>query len=105
ATVSRDPAMALSAATTELQKLVPERARAWTQVRAQIAQGNVVHEILRAAQETGAGLLVLGVHAPANSWLPGTEPAAYKILVSAPCPVISLKVSSAFVDEQPEHKQ
>jgi nucleotide-binding universal stress UspA family protein len=105
AAVSRDPAAALSAATIELQKLVPERARAWTQVRAQIAQGNVVHEILRAAQETEASLLVLGVHAPAHSWLPGTEPAAYKILVSALCPVISLKVSSAFVDEKSKDNQ
>jgi len=104
AAVSRDPAAALSAATSELQKLVPDRARAWTQVRAQIGQGNIVQEILHAAQESQAGLIVLGVHAPAHSWLPGTEPAAYKILVSAPCPVISLKVSPAFVDEKTEDK-
>ncbi len=100
AAVSRDPAAALAAATAELEKLVPEKARAYTQVAARIAQGNVVQEILSAAQEMQAGLLVLGVHAPAHSWLPGTEPAAYKILVSAPCPVISLKVSPAFVEEE-----
>lgn len=105
AAVSRDPAAALSAATAELQKLVPERARAWTQVRVEVGHGNVVQEILSAAQEAQAGLLVLGVHAPAHSWLPGTEPAAYKILVSAPCPVISLKVSPAFFDEKTEEKQ
>jgi nucleotide-binding universal stress UspA family protein len=104
---ARDPQAAMAAATAGLEKLVPETARGWTQVRAQIAHSNVVHEILSAAQETRAGLLVLGVHAPAHSWLPGTEPAAYKILVSAPCPVISLKVSPAFDDErtqQAEHK-
>jgi nucleotide-binding universal stress UspA family protein len=105
AAVSRDPAAAISAAGAELEKLIPEKARAWTQARAQVAQGNVVQEILNAAQETQAELLVLGVHAPAHSWLPGTEPAAYKILVSAPCPVISLKVSPAFVDEKAEDKQ
>lgn len=105
AAVSRDPAAALTAATAELHKLVPQNAMALTQVRAQIGRGNIVQEILSAAQESKAGLLVLGVHAPAHSWLPGTEPAAYKILVSAPCPVISLKVSSAFVDEETENKQ
>jgi hypothetical protein len=52
-----------------------------------------------------AGLIVLGVHAPAHSWLPGTEPAAYKILVSAPCPVISLRVSPALVEEKLSHKE
>ena len=36
-----------------------------------IALGNVVQEILSVAQETHAGLIVLGVHAPAHSWLPG----------------------------------
>jgi nucleotide-binding universal stress UspA family protein len=105
AAVSRDPAAAISAATAELQKLIPEKAREWTHVRAQIGHGNIVQEILAAAQEAQAGLLVLGVHAPAHSWLPGTEPAAYKILVSAPCPVISLKVSPAFVDEKTEDRE
>jgi nucleotide-binding universal stress UspA family protein len=102
--VLRDPAAAVSAATAELEKLVPEKARAWTKVQAQIGHGNVVQEILTAAQETQAGLIVLGVHAPAHSWLPGTEPAAYKILVSAPCPVISLKVSPS-LNEQMQEKE
>jgi hypothetical protein len=50
-------------------------------------------------------LIVLGVHAPAHSWLPGTEPAAYKILVSAPCPVISLRVNAAQAEEKREPKE
>jgi nucleotide-binding universal stress UspA family protein len=64
-----------------------------------------VQEILSAAHEMQAGLIVLGVHAPAHSWLPGTEPAAYKILVSAPCPVISLRVGQVLMDEKLEHKE
>jgi nucleotide-binding universal stress UspA family protein len=96
--VTRDPVRAVAVATEELTRLVPEEARAWTEVQARVAVGSVVSEILNAAGETQAGLLVLGVHAPAHSWLPGTEPAAYKILVSAPCPVISLRVHP-----DPEH--
>jgi len=97
--VSRDPGAAVAAATAEMENLIPEKARASTKVQVKVARGNVVQEILSAAQEMQAGLIVLGVHAPAHSWLPGTEPAAYKILVSAPCPVISLKVSPLLMDE------
>ena len=103
--VSRDPAAALAAARAELDRLVPDQARAWTRTEAKVAQGNVVQEILATAQEMEAGLIVLGVHAPAHSWLPGTEPAAYKILVSAPCPVISLKVSPVLVEESAAEKE
>jgi nucleotide-binding universal stress UspA family protein len=89
--VTRDPIRAVAVATDDLTRLVPLEAKAWTDVQARVAIGSVVSEILNAAGETQAGLLVLGVHAPSHSWLPGTEPAAYKILVSAPCPVISLR--------------
>jgi hypothetical protein len=58
---------------------------------------------LSVAQEIEAGLIVLGVHAPAHSWLPGTEPAAYKILISAPCPVISLNVNPEPEEQKSEH--
>lgn len=90
--VTRDPARAVATATGELNRLVPEEAAAATDVRVRVAVGSVVSEILDAASEVQAGLIVLGVHAPSHSWLPGTEPAAYKILVSAQCPVISLRV-------------
>lgn len=103
--VSRDPARAISTATEELRRLVPEHAASWTQVQAKIALGSIVQEVLTVAHETQAGLIVLGVHAPAHSWLPGTEPAAYKILVSAPCPVISLTVNPAVVPEEHEKKE
>jgi len=103
--VAKDPGMAVARAKEELERLIPERARAWTRVEAKIALGNVVQEILSVAQEMQAGLIVLGVHAPAHSWLPGTEPAAYKILVSAPCPVISLHVNPALADENAEAKE
>jgi nucleotide-binding universal stress UspA family protein len=89
--VTRDPAGAVAVATEDLNRLVPEEATAGTEVQARVAIGSVVSEILSAASEAQAGLIVLGVHAPSHSWLPGTEPAAYKILVSAQCPVISLR--------------
>jgi len=103
--VARDPLRAVAAATDELQRLIPESARARTRVLVRVAVGSVVQEILAAAHEFQPGLIVLGVHAPAHSWLPGTEPAAYKILVSAPCPVISLQVSPAIGAEKQEHKE
>ena len=97
---ARDPGKAVSDATAELNRLIPAEARPFTQVMVRIALGNVVSEVLNVAHEVEPGLVVLGVHAPAHSWLPGTEPAAYKILVSAPCPVISLRVAPA-----PEEKK
>ncbi|MGA8110386.1 MAG: universal stress protein [Acidobacteriaceae bacterium] len=102
---ARDPEKAVAAATEALNRLVPEWARPWTTVRAKVASAAVVTDILSVAHETDAGLIVLGVHAPAHSWLPGTEPAAYKILVSAPCPVLSLRVDSLPSAGKAERKQ
>ncbi len=102
---TRDPAAVVATAKSEMEKLVPEKVGVRVRAEARIAQSNVVQEILTAAHEGKAGLIVLGVHAPAHSWLPGTEPAAYKILVSAPCPVISLKVSPALLEEKTEHME
>jgi len=99
---AHDSGQAVAAATEELNRLVPAEVRASTQVMVRIALSNVVSEVLNVAQEIEAGLIVLGVHAPAHSWLPGTEPAAYRILVSAPCPVISLRVTPA--PDRKEHQ-
>jgi len=101
---AREPGRAVTTANEELYGLIPEEALPWTRVQARVALGTVVSEILAVADEIQAGLIVLGVHAPAHSWLPGTEPAAYKILVSAPCPVLSLRVSAP-VREKAEHKE
>jgi nucleotide-binding universal stress UspA family protein len=103
--MSRDPGRAVAVATEELERLVPEAARPWTQVQVRIALGTVVTEILAVADEAHAGLIVLGVHAPAHSWLPGTEPAAYRILVSAPCPVLSLRVGGGGERETNQGKE
>ena len=103
--VTRDPAKAVAVATEQLQALVPAGSQARTQVLARIALGSVVSETLGVAEESQAGLIVLGVHAPAHSWLPGTEPAAYKILVSAPCPVISLRVNPIVAQIKTEHRE
>jgi len=105
ASVSRDPGKTVSLATAQLERLIPAVARSFTQVQARIALSSVVNEILAVAEETQAGLIVLGVHAPAHSWLPGTEPAAYKILVSAPCPVLSLRVNPIREKAKAEQKE
>lgn len=103
--VTRDPADAVTTATSQLRSLIPATATERSQVQARIALGSVVSEILAVAEESQAGLIVLGVHAPAHSWLPGTEPAAYRILVSAPCPVLSLRVNPVRAEVKEEHKQ
>ena len=102
AVTNRDPGKAASAAAAELTRLITSESRASTQVMVRVALNNVVSEVLNVAQEIEPGLIVLGVHAPSHSWLPGTEPAAYKILVSATCPVISLRVAPAPSEKQ-EH--
>ncbi len=102
---AKDPTATVAKATAELEHLVPDSARSSTRIMAKIAAGNLVQEILSAAHENQAGLIILGVHAPAHSWLPGTEPAAYKILVSAPCPVISLRVNPVLLPDKLEQKE
>ena len=99
---TRNAASAVAAATEQLNRLIPANAVPGTRAEIRSAHGSAVAEILAAAEENRAGLIVLGVHAPAHSWLPGTEPAAYKILVSAPCPVLSLRVNPAPLSLEPE---
>lgn len=101
---NRDPAGAISAAAEQLNRLIPADALAWTRAEVRPAHGTTVAEILAVAEETRAGLIVLGVHAPAHSWLPGTEPAAYKILVAAPCPVLSLRVNPPAIAPETERE-
>lgn len=105
ASVNRDPGRSLSVATAQLERLIPAGAQGFAQAQARIALSSVVNEILAMAEEAQAGLIVLGVHAPAHSWLPGTEPAAYKILVSAPCPVLSLRVNPIREKGKAEQKE
>jgi nucleotide-binding universal stress UspA family protein len=89
----RDSSQAMAAAREQLNRMIPPDAATWARAEVRPAHGTVVSEILAAAEEMRAGLIVLGVHAPAHSWLPGTEPAAYRILIAAPCPVLSLRVN------------
>ncbi len=97
---TRDPGRPVKAATEQLNRLIPADAASWTRAEVRSAHGTTVAEILSAAEEVRAGLIVLGVHAPAHSWLPGTEPAAYRILVSAPCPVLSLRVNPSPLESE-----
>jgi nucleotide-binding universal stress UspA family protein len=102
---TRDPGRSVTAATEQLNRLIPAEAASWTRAEVRPAHGTTVAEILSVAEEVRAGLIVLGVHAPAHSWLPGTEPAAYKILVSAPCPVLSLRVNPSPLVSEAERER
>ncbi len=102
---ARDSGRAIAVATEQLNRMIPADALPWTRVEIHPAHRTMVAEILAAAEETRAGLIVLGVHAPAHSWLPGTEPAAYRILVSAPCPVLSLRVNPSALALEAERER
>src|ERR1700728_2947936 len=58
--VTRDPDRAVAVANEQLNRLVPSGAQSKTQVETRVTVGAVISEILNAADETQAGLIVLG---------------------------------------------
>jgi nucleotide-binding universal stress UspA family protein len=73
------------AVTHQLQELVPSGARVWCQPEFRTSLGGPVEEILRIAQETSAGLIVMG--AKARKGLVGHDPRtkAYRVVCNAKC--------------------
>jgi nucleotide-binding universal stress UspA family protein len=61
-------------------------------VRTEVASGDMAAEVLRAAEKTHAGMIVLGLASGSSFWKGGTEQTAYSIVASAPCPVLSVLV-------------
>lgn len=73
----------------KMQALIPSSLDDfWTPVQTRVASGQLAEEILRAASETNADLIVIGGHSSRTAWKTATGP-AYAIVVSAPCPVLS----------------
>lgn len=64
---------------------------------ARVTAGDPAAEIVRIANEISADLIVLGVHHYPFRLPFGKETTAYKVLASAPCPVLTLKSDSALI--------
>ncbi|HUY81147.1 MAG TPA: universal stress protein [Acidobacteriaceae bacterium] len=62
-----------------------------------VTAGDPSVEIVRVASEISADLIVLGVHHYLFRLPFGKETTAYKVLASAPCPVLTLKSDSALI--------
>jgi len=69
-------------------------------ISTRIAEGDPAAEIVRAANEINADLIILGVHHYPFRLPFGKETTAYKVLISTHCPVLTLKSDSALIRKQ-----
>ncbi len=77
-----------------LQELVPQEAELWCRPEAMVQHGNPAEQILAAANECGADLIVLGVRG--MDALTGIatrmqRAIAYDVVSQAPCPVLTVR--------------
>lgn len=79
----------------QLQQLAPPEAFPWCTVTHTVALGETLEEIVAAATERRADLIVLGLHGSVRftSHLP--ERLSYRVLCDAPCPVMSVLPGTA----------
>jgi nucleotide-binding universal stress UspA family protein len=71
-----------------LQTAVPEEARAWCQAEEQVAVGKAGREILRAAEERGSDLIVMGVRGRTAADLAVFGSTTQHVVRGARCPVM-----------------
>jgi nucleotide-binding universal stress UspA family protein len=87
---SINPERALEWAQTALAALVPDGSNLVPVVRTLVKCGKLAEEIVTAATETEADWIVLGADGSDRFWSL-QETAAYRVLTSAPCPVLTLR--------------
>jgi nucleotide-binding universal stress UspA family protein len=83
---------------SELKRLVPPEAPLWTRATVQVEIGSVVEEVLSAAAEISADLIVLGVNKDVTFWPIRGDDTVYEIIANAKSPVLSFR-------RAPEHGQ
>lgn len=76
---------------SEIQRIIPEEAPLWSHPAVQIKVGDVVDEVLNAAGEISADLIVLGVNSEAGFWPLRGDSTAYKIIAGARSPVLTMR--------------
>lgn len=76
---------------TELKRLVPAEAPLWTRATVRVEIGDVVEEVLGAAAEMDADLIVLGVNKDVSFWPIRGDDTVYDIIANAKSPVLSFR--------------
>jgi universal stress protein A len=75
-----------------MDRFLAERFRGFPDVETRVASGVPYREIIRAARETGAGLIVIGTHGRTGVEHVIFGSTAEKVVRMAPCPVLSVRL-------------
>jgi nucleotide-binding universal stress UspA family protein len=90
----RDGGRSVAEALHQLQELVPPEAELWCRPEAMVQHGDPAQQILAAAKQCEADLIVLGVRGMdhlAGAAVRVDRAIAYKLVVNARCPVLTLR--------------
>jgi nucleotide-binding universal stress UspA family protein len=90
-------------ATDELRRSIPERARRWCAIEETVVSGNPIWEVLRAAEETQADLIVIGAgdrYHLRSMWMGGVTE---HLLRLAHAPVLIVPAAGAATDTRSEY--
>jgi nucleotide-binding universal stress UspA family protein len=90
----RDDDLSIAEALHQLQELVPAEAELWCRPEAMVQHGNPAEQILAAAHQCGADLIVLGVRGMdrlAGAATRVDRAIAYQVVVNARCPVLTVR--------------
>jgi nucleotide-binding universal stress UspA family protein len=91
---SRSHELSIAEAIHRLQELVPPEAEFWCRPDAMVQHGEPAEQILAAANQRGADLIVLGVRGMDGLAAMSThlrQATAYNVVVQAPCPVLTVR--------------
>jgi nucleotide-binding universal stress UspA family protein len=75
----------------ELERLIPDEAPLWISSSVEVEKGTVVTQILNAADEINADLIVLGVGSDVSFWPIHEDNTAYEVILRAKCPVLTIR--------------
>ncbi len=87
---TRDPERTIEWAGNALKALVPDAVKHISPIRVVVGSGKLEEEILKEATQSSADWIVLGANGGLGVW-PFTDGAAYKVLATAKCPVLTLR--------------
>jgi nucleotide-binding universal stress UspA family protein len=90
----RDGDLSIAEALHQLQELVPAEAELWCRPEAMVRHGDPTEQILAAANQCGADLIVLGVRGIGRLARGATRldrAIAYQVVVNATCPVLTVR--------------
>jgi nucleotide-binding universal stress UspA family protein len=90
----REGGLSIAETLHQLQELVPEEAELWCRPEAMVQYGDPAEQILAAAHQCGADLIVLGVRGMdllAGAATRVDRAIAYQVVVNARCPVLTVR--------------